>query len=56
MDGPSNERSQRTCSLKYDGYKAKNWPNLQVWLGQMALLLKRRLVFRRLDNFFFGAD
>ncbi|EKN5983733.1 hypothetical protein DVQ85_09320 [Yersinia enterocolitica] len=21
MDGPSNERSQRTCSLKYDGYK-----------------------------------
>ncbi|GKX41253.1 hypothetical protein EO763_19345 [Pectobacterium odoriferum] len=21
MDEPSNERSQRTCNLKYDGYK-----------------------------------
>ncbi|EOI6419481.1 hypothetical protein ACULX5_004077, partial [Yersinia enterocolitica] len=24
MDGPSNESSQRTCGLKYDGYNARN--------------------------------
>ncbi|PJE89855.1 hypothetical protein CU280_00220 [Yersinia mollaretii] len=22
MDGPNNKSSQRTCSLKYDGYKS----------------------------------
>ncbi|QDX98043.1 hypothetical protein EGD00_14500 [Pectobacterium carotovorum subsp. carotovorum] len=26
MDEPSNERSQRTCNLKYDGYIQINMP------------------------------
>ncbi|OWF76393.1 hypothetical protein B4907_20000 [Yersinia kristensenii] len=26
MDGPSNERSQRTCSLKNDGYRPGEYP------------------------------
>ncbi|AYX10393.1 hypothetical protein GBL97_13765 [Yersinia pseudotuberculosis] len=30
MDGPSNERSQRSCSLKYDGDKCSTHPvNMQ---------------------------